>query len=72
MTSLDAVLVALAFAACEPRRVGRAAWRADCPSCGAPDALGLNDALTFGLGVLPRCGCRRADVLEALALEEAW
>ena len=68
-TSLDSVVVGLQFRACEPRRVGRVAWRSGCPSCGAPDALGLGVGFG-GLSIAARCGCARTAILAALGIEE--
>ena len=67
--TLDALIVALQFHACEPRRAGPAFWRASCPCCGEPDALGVGFGFG-GLSIAASCGCARAAILHALRIEE--
>ncbi len=72
--TLDSLLVGLSFRGCDPRRAGPAVWRADCPLCAEPEALGISYRYDAGLSLLPRCGCGRSEVLADLGIEEgeAW
>jgi hypothetical protein len=70
MSPRDALLVALRFRGCEPRKAGPAAWHSDCPSCGEPAALGLGYRHGIGVSVLPHCGRGRATILVALGVGE--
>lgn len=67
VVTLEDALLALGLNACQPRRAGPAAWRAECPVCRAADAIGLSVGFG-GLAIAPRCGCTRAAVLAALGL----